>query len=239
MTKKAIAIVSGGMDSVTLVAHLRNEGYDVEMICFNYGQRHSIELWHAMHIAVRFGIPHTVIDLSDLGSELSGSSLTDRSIPVPEGHYAAENMKQTVVPNRNAIMLSIAWGIAVARGAEVVATGIHAGDHAIYPDCREPFAKAFQKAMSLANEGFGNPDLKLSTPFVQKSKADIVTIGSELGVPFEMTWSCYNGGDIHCGRCGTCVERKEAFLLAKVEDPTVYVDREFGVEKLLKAKPQG
>jgi 7-cyano-7-deazaguanine synthase len=133
-------------------------------------------------------------------------------------------MKQTVVPNRNAIMLSIAWGIAVSESVGQVVAGMHAGDHPIYPDCRPEFVLALERALRLGNEGFGDAALALSVPFIHMSKADIVREGSAYRhpVPYDMTWSCYLGRDLHCGRCGTCVERREAFELAGIPDPTIY-----------------
>ncbi|HMN15838.1 MAG TPA: 7-cyano-7-deazaguanine synthase, partial [Bellilinea sp.] len=139
-----------------------------------------------------------------------------------DGHYADETMRVTVVPNRNAIMLSIAYAVAVAERADIVAAGIHAGDHPIYPDCRPAFAKAFDTMAYIANEGYAKLDLHFSAPFVHKTKTEIVTLGTALGVPYEHTWSCYKGNEIHCGTCGTCVERKEAFIQAGITDPTQY-----------------
>jgi 7-cyano-7-deazaguanine synthase len=150
---------------------------------------------------------------------LTGSALTD-DIDVPHGHYAEESMKITVVPNRNAIMLSVAFGVAVARNADRVAIGVHGGDHFIYPDCREKFIFSFGIMQHFAIEGFGQTTLY--APFLHNDKKFIVGLGEMLKVPWERTWSCYEGEDQHCGECGTCVERKEAFHLAKVEDPTVY-----------------
>ena len=144
---------------------------------------------------------------------------------MPDGHYAEESMKITVVPNRNAIMLSIAYGVAVSKGANAVAAAFHGGDHFIYPDCRPGFINAFAAMQSHALEGLSN--IQLYTPFVNLTKADIAVEGARLGVPFEYTWSCYKGGDLHCGRCGTCVERREAFDLAGVSDPTIYADPDF------------
>jgi 7-cyano-7-deazaguanine synthase len=149
---------------------------------------------------------------------LSGSSLTSPNIQVPEGHYEDESMKATVVPNRNMILLSIATGWAVSTGASSVSYAAHFGDHAIYPDCREEFADAMNNIMEIA----GWDKVSLNRPFSSFTKADIVKLGDELGVPFEKTWSCYKGGQIHCGVCGTCVERREAFELAGVTDPTIY-----------------
>ncbi len=221
-SKAAVAIVSGGMDSVTLAYVLASEGYDLHLLSFDSGQRHRKELEFAALCAGLLGAQHDVVDLSSLTALLKGSALTDAGVAVPDGHYAQENMKITVVPNRNAMMLAIAYAVAVAEGAEVVGAGIHAGDHAIYPDCRPAFAEAFEAMQSLAVEGFGSPDLRLYTPFVSITKADIVTIGHRLGVDYAKTWSCYKGGVAHCGTCGTCVERKEAFELAGVPDPTRY-----------------
>jgi 7-cyano-7-deazaguanine synthase len=220
-SKKAVAIVSGGMDSVTLAYLLSSEGFSLHLLSVNYGQRHLKELEYAKVCAQRLDAKFDVVDLSSMGRLLKGSALTD-DIPVPHGHYAAPNMAITVVPNRNAILLSIAYGVAVAEGAEVVATGVHAGDHFVYPDCRPEFIKAFQEMQKQAVEGFGDESLKLYAPFVEWSKADIVATGARLGVPYADTWSCYEGGEVHCGECGTCVERRESFQLARVQDPTIY-----------------
>ncbi len=219
---KAIAIVSGGLDSVTLAYVLRSEGYDLHLLSFDYGQRHSKELEFAALCARRLQAEHTVVDLSGLGALLKGSALTEEGIEVPEGHYAAPNMAITVVPNRNAIMLAIAYGAAVAEQVDVVAAGFHGGDHFIYPDCRPEFVEAFDTMERRAVDGFGKPDLRLYAPFVNIGKHDIVARGARLDVPFHETWSCYKGGERHCGRCGTCVERREAFELARVLDPTEY-----------------
>jgi len=219
---KAIAIVSGGLDSVTLAYVLRSEGYDLHLLSFDYGQRHSKELEFAALCARRLQAEHTVVDLSGLGALLKGSALTEEGIEVPEGHYAAPNMAITVVPNRNAIMLAIAYGAAVAEQVDVVAAGFHGGDHFIYPDCRPEFVEAFDAMERRAVDGFGKPDLRLYAPFVNIGKHDIVARGARLDVPFHETWSCYKGGERQCGRCGTCVERREAFELARVLDPTEY-----------------
>ncbi|MDP9380334.1 MAG: 7-cyano-7-deazaguanine synthase QueC [Chloroflexota bacterium] len=219
--RKAVAIVSGGMDSVTLAYLLCSEGYDLHLLSVDYGQRHRKELEYARSCAGRLGAIFHIADLSGVGKLLKGSALTD-DIPVPHGHYAAENMAVTVVPNRNAIMLSVAYGVAVAEEAELVATGVHSGDHFVYPDCRPAFIAAFDAMQRLAVEGFGHPELRLYAPFVNIGKHDITSIGARLGVPYQDTWSCYEGSELHCGRCGTCVERKEAFELASVPDPTVY-----------------
>jgi 7-cyano-7-deazaguanine synthase len=219
--KEAVAVVSGGVDSVTLAYLLDSEGYDLHLLSIDYGQRHKKEISYARLCAERLGAAFDVADISQVGRLLSGSALTD-DIEVPHGHYAAENMAVTVVPNRNAIMLSIAYGVAVVEGATVVACAVHAGDHFVYPDCRPRFVEAFDTMQREAVAGFGHPDLRLYAPFVEKTKAQIIEIGIALGVPYEDTWSCYEGGDAHCGLCGTCNERKEAFQLANVPDPTKY-----------------
>lgn len=218
---KAVAVVSGGMDSVTLAYLLASEGYNLHLLAFDYGQRHKRELEYARLCAEKLGADFDVVDIRGVGRLLSGSALTD-DVEVPHGHYAAENMAVTVVPNRNAIMLSIAYGVAVSEEAALVAAAMHTGDHYVYPDCRPEFTEAFAAMQEKAVEGFGHEDLALYTPFIDSGKAAIVEAGAKLGVPYEQTWSCYEGGEIHCGLCGTCNERKEAFELAGVPDPTEY-----------------
>lgn len=222
--KKAIAIVSGGLDSVTLAYLLHSEGWALHLLAFDYGQRHRREVEFARQCASDLGAAFDLVDLRGAGKLLGGSALTDDSIAVPHGHYAAPSMSITVVPNRNAIFLTVAYGAAVAENAEIVATAVHGGDHFIYPDCRPEFINAFDAMQKSAVAGCGHPDLHLHAPFVQKFKHDIVKTGTTLGVPYEKTWSCYEGGEIHCGQCGTCVERKEAFALAGVADPTTYLN---------------
>ncbi|HEY0755681.1 MAG TPA: 7-cyano-7-deazaguanine synthase QueC [Ktedonobacteraceae bacterium] len=224
MESKAIAIVSGGLDSVTLAYLLHAEGYNLHLLSIDYGQRHKKELAFAELCARRLDAEFDIIDLSHIGKYLKGSALTD-AIEVPDGHYAAPTMAITVVPNRNAIMLSLAYGIAVAENAEIVAMGVHGGDHFIYPDCRPEFITAFNHMQHHAVEGFGNPKLQLITPFLYFGKHQIVKLGSALQVPYADTWSCYKGEDKHCGTCGTCNERREAFELAGIPDPTEYASR--------------
>jgi 7-cyano-7-deazaguanine synthase len=219
---RAVGIISGGMDSVTLAHVLASEGHILHLLSFDYGQRHKKELEYARQCAHRLGAAHDVIDLSGVGACLKGSALTD-DIAVPDGHYAEETMRITVVPNRNAIMLAIAYGVAVAEQAEIVAIGVHAGDHFIYPDCRPAFVEAFDVMQRIAVESFGRRQLHLYAPFVHIAKHDICAIGARLEVPYAETWSCYKGGAIHCGTCGTCVERREAFALAGMPDPTEYL----------------
>jgi 7-cyano-7-deazaguanine synthase len=230
---KTIVICSGGLDSVTLAHKVAQENELLALVSFDYGQRHKKELAFAKRCADTLGVEHILLDISNIGAKLSGSALTD-NLDVPDGHYAEDTMKITVVPNRNAIMLAIAYGIASAKNADAVAAAVHGGDHFIYPDCRPPFIKAFETMQNHALEGLS--DIKLYTPFLEKTKADIAAEGARLNVPFAQTWSCYKGGDIHCGRCGTCVERQEAFHLANVQDPTLYADPDFWRPTIEKAK---
>ena len=215
---KAVVLFSGGLDSTVLTYHLLHENAELKLLSIDYGQRHQKELSASTQIAVSLGLPHTILKLPMLAELLGGSALTDTSISLPEGHYAEESMKATVVPNRNMILLSLAAGHAISLQFNTVAYAAHAGDHTIYPDCRPEFAEAMEKALGLADW----EDLRLYRPFVDKTKADLVKLGAELGTPLEMTWSCYAGMDKHCGKCGTCVERKEAFELVGLSDPTQY-----------------
>lgn len=220
----AVVSLSGGMDSTTLLAHLLQDN-EVLALSFDYGQRHRKELDAAKDVSQYYGVEHHVIDLTSVGKLLTGSALTDSSVEVPEGHYEADNMKATVVPNRNAIMANIAIGIASSRKAKFVALGIHAGDHAVYPDCRPEFVEVLRELASVALDGFHSP--RIETPFVLWSKTKIAQRAVQLGVPIERTWSCYKGGEKHCGRCGTCVERIESFRDATLYDPTEYEDKAF------------
>jgi len=219
-----IVICSGGLDSVTLAHKTAAERRLAALLSFDYGQRHVKEVESARACAARLGVPHRVVDLRGVGAALSGSALTD-DVAVPDGHYAEDTMKITIVPNRNAIMLAVAFGMAAAQEAGAVAAAVHGGDHFIYPDCRPGFVAAFRAMQDHALDGVANVDLW--TPYVHGSKADIVSDGARLGVPFAETWSCYKGGARHCGRCGTCVERREAFHLAGVPDPTDYDDPDY------------
>ena len=229
---KTLVVCSGGLDSVTLAYKVAKERTLTGLLSFNYGQRHKKELEFAQRAAERLGVPHHIIDISSVGAVLTGSALTD-DVEVPDGHYAEETMKTTIVPNRNAIMMTIAYGVAASQGAEAVAAAVHAGDHHIYPDCRPEFTESFEAMQKCALEGVA--DIEFYTPFVNLSKADIAAEAARLNVPIGQTWSCYKGGDIHCGRCGTCVERIEAFALASVEDPTEYEDPNFWRQALKEA----
>ena len=217
---KALVLFSGGLDSTVLATQLKAEGAETRLLSIDYGQRHARELKRAEQIAQTLELPHQVLRLPDLGPLLGGSSLTDENVALPEGHYAEESMKATVVPNRNMILLALAGGHALSIGFDAIAYAAHAGDHTIYPDCRPEFADAMETALGLADW----EKLSLHRPFVHLSKTDLVKKGAELGAPLHLTWSCYAGREIHCGKCGTCVERKEAFALAKIPDPTEYED---------------
>lgn len=211
--KKVVAIVSGGMDSITMLHHIAKE-YDVEVLSFNYGSNHNhreIPLV-AKHCEL-LGLKHKIIDLPL--NNLFRSSLLEGADAIPEGHYAAENMKSTVIPFRNGIMLSVAVGYAENIGAKYVFLGSHKGDHDIYPDCRVKFTEAISKA---AFRGTYNK-VKIISPFNELMKWDIVSRGIELKVPYELTWSCYKGQNRPCLKCGTCIERIEAFHKNGIKDP--------------------
>lgn len=185
---KTLVICSGGLDSVSLAHKVAAEQTLTGLVSFDYGQRHSKELGFAAACAQRLGVPHQVIDIRDIGRQLSGSALTD-DVAVPDGHYAEESMRITVVPNRNAIMLAIAFGVAAARQDQAVGVAVHGGDHFIYPDCRPDFIDAFQAMQDRALDGYAS--VRLYAPFVNVSKADIVTEGARHATPFDQTWSCY------------------------------------------------
>lgn len=216
---KTLIVLSGGMDSAAAIAFIKAEGHEVVGgIHFQYGSKHNAkELIAARAIAEHYKIPLHVVALPFV-NELFKSDLLKSGGDVPEGHYEDLSMKRTVVPFRNGIMLSIAAGLAESLEADSVTLGNHAGDHAIYPDCRAEFVEP----MALAIERGTYRNIKMLSPFVKLSKGQIAKFGSHLEVPFYLTWSCYKGGNRHCGKCGTCVERIEAFKLGGVKDPTEY-----------------
>jgi len=216
--RSALIVLSGGMDSTTLLALALHRGVKVRALSVDYGQRHVTELSAAADVAHHYKTPLQRVRLPDAAALHAGSALTTPDIPVPDGHYAAESMRATVVPNRNMILLALAIGHAMSQGLEAVAYGAHAGDHAIYPDCRPEFADTMARAASLATDNA----VALWTPFLHASKADIARLGAELHVPYSLTYSCYKGARLHCGTCGTCTERREAFSLAGLDDPTWY-----------------
>lgn len=217
MSAKVVVIYSGGMDSFTVLNKAIQEGYDVYAVSFNYGQRHSKELEFASRVCKKHNIEHKVVDISTVNQLLSGSSLTD-NIDVPEGHYEESSMKSTVVPNRNMMMLSMAVAYAVSIEAEAVYFGAHSGDHAIYPDCRTEFVEAMNAVCKIANY----QAVEVRAPYLASSKIDILTDGLKLGLNYADTWTCYNGREKACGRCGACQERLEAFAENGVQDPLEY-----------------
>ncbi|MBF1626893.1 MAG: 7-cyano-7-deazaguanine synthase QueC [Prevotella sp.] len=214
--KDSVIIVSGGLDSITL---LYDKAETIALaISFDYGQNHSKkELPYAEYHCQKLGIPHITIPLTFMHQYFK-SSLLEGAEAIPEGHYEEENMKSTVVPFRNGIMLAIATGIAESHELKRVYIANHGGDHTIYPDCRPEFIDAMDKATSAGTF----VDVRVEAPYTNISKADIVRRGTALGIDYAKTWSCYKGSEMHCGKCGTCVERKEAFADAGVEDPTEY-----------------
>ncbi|MEN6454863.1 MAG: 7-cyano-7-deazaguanine synthase QueC [Prolixibacteraceae bacterium] len=206
---KIVVVLSGGMDSTTLLYHALNLKHEVLALSFDYGQKHRKELDYARLTCKENNLSHKVVDLSAL-NELVASCLTRPDWQVPEGHYAAENMKATVVHNRNMVMLSLAVAYAIGQEAESVWYGAHSGDHTIYPDCRPDFLKAMINAALLCD---WHP-ITIAAPFLNLSKGDIAKIGKDLGLDYSKTWTCYNGREKPCGKCGACVERKEALTEA-------------------------
>ena len=214
--KNSAIIVSGGMDSITLLYDRKD---DIALgISFDYGSNHNArEIPFAKMHCERLGIKHITINL-DFMHQYFKSSLLDGAEAIPEGHYADDNMKSTVVPFRNGIMLAIAIGIAESNNLDQVFIANHGGDHTIYPDCRPEFINAIDAA---ATAGTYN-NVKVIAPYTKITKSDIARIGKRLGIDYAETWSCYKGGEVHCGKCGTCVERKEALAEAGIEDKTIY-----------------
>ena len=215
-TKDSVLILSGGMDSVTLM-HYKKERIALA-VSFDYGSNHNKrEIECASWQCRLLGIEHMVIPLDFMGRYFK-SSLLEGADAIPEGHYAEENMKSTVVPFRNGIMLSVACGLAESRGLKHVMMANHGGDHTIYPDCRPDFVKAMSEAMK-----YGTFDgITIEAAFTDVTKGDIARLGKSLGVDYAHTYSCYKGGERHCGKCGTCVERIEAMAFAGIDDPTQY-----------------
>ena len=217
MGEQAVIILSGGMDSTTLLYDLVQQGYDVHAVSFDYRQKHRKEIDCAKATCARLHIPHKVIDAGFLGG-IAPSSLTRPDWKVPEGSYADDTMKQTVVPNRNMVLLSIAAAYALGTGAHRLFYGAHAGDHTIYPDCRPAFVSAMATAFHLCDWN----DLVLEAPYLYLTKGGIVKRGLSLGVDYAMTWTCYAGGEKSCGKCGSCDERLAAFREAGATDPLEY-----------------
>lgn len=218
---KTVVILSGGMDSVSMLHKLYKDNHQLTAISFNYGQRHSKELLLAKENCDLLGINHKIIDIDVLKELISNSALTG-DIEVPEGHYEQDNMTQTVVPNRNMIMASLAIGYAVNIDYEAIAMGIHSGDHAIYPDCRPEFHSALRTCSLIANY----KPIEVLAPYLYSDKTEIIKDGLKNDVDYSKTWTCYKGGKIACGVCGSCQERLEAFKNNNIEDPIDYEQRE-------------
>lgn len=215
--KDALIVISGGMDSTTMLYEFQNE--IALAVTFDYGAKHGAkEIPLARMHCERLGIEHIVIGMDFMQRHFRSSLLTGGE-DIPEGRYDDENMRSTVVPFRNGIMLSIACGLAESRGLKRLMIANHAGDHAIYPDCRPLFVEA----MSRATQEGTYDRIVIDAPYTHLTKAEIAARGKRLGVNYAETWSCYKGGDTHCGRCGTCVERREALAEAGIDDPTTYL----------------
>ena len=218
MMKDSLIVVSGGMDSVTMLYEYRER--IALAVTFDYGGNHAKnEIACASLHCERLGIRHIIIPL-DFMHRYFTSSLLQGAEAIPEGRYDAENMASTVVPFRNGIMLSIACGMAESYGLKRVMIANHGGDHTIYPDCREDFIRKMSLAMTAGTDS----KVEIFAPYTNISKSDIARHGRMLGLDYSETWSCYKGGEVHCGKCGTCIERKEAMREAGIEDPTVYLD---------------
>lgn len=217
MAEKVVVIYSGGMDSFTLLNQALAQGKRVYALSFNYGQKHSKELHYAQKVCDDLGLPHKIVDITAIHQLLMGSSLTD-DIEIPEGHYEEESMKSTVVPNRNMIMLSLAIAYAVSLKAEAVYYGAHGGDHAIYPDCRPEFIEKMAAVAKIANY----EAVDIVAPFQNINKTEILTKGLAMGLDYSKTWTCYNGRERACGKCGACQERLEAFHINGLTDPLKY-----------------
>ena len=215
---KVAVLLSGGLDSTTAL-HWAKYRHEVACaIAFDYGSNHGKrELACARHQAESLGVPYREIDLTVLKPHLA-SALLSGADAIPTGDYAEENLKQTVVPFRNGIFLAIAAGVAESAGAEGLVIAAHAGDHDLYPDCRSEFMDAMGEAIRLGTYA----QLQVLAPFIHASKGEIAAQGAQLGVDFAHTYSCYRGGEKHCGQCATCRERKEAFAAAGIQDPTLY-----------------
>lgn len=215
---KVVVLCSGGMDSVTALYWARKHHDVTAVLSFDYGAKHNHrEIPFAAGHADRLKLRHAVVPLDFIGKHFK-SDLLKSGGAVPEGHYADENMRRTVVPFRNGIMLALAGGYAESAGADGLVIAAHGGDHVIYPDCREDFMRGMEAALKAGTYA----GVQLLRPFIALNKAQIAGEGAKLGVDFSRTWSCYVGGANHCGKCGTCVERREAFQVAGLSDPTVY-----------------
>ncbi len=219
--KNVVCIYSGGMDSYTMVNEAHRTGFLHSCLSFDYGQRHRKELRYATAVCLALGIEHHIIDLRSITKLLPGSALTSE-VAVPSGHYAEDNMKRTVVPNRNMIMLAIASAHALSTGCAEVQFGAHAGDHTIYPDCRPTFIQALNWALELCDW----ESVRVHAPYIMLDKAEILQRGFKIDLNYKYTWTCYRGEELACGTCGSCQERLEAFDRLGRSDPLEYVTRD-------------
>lgn len=215
--EQVVVLLSGGLDSTTALYYARTiaRSRGVVALGVSYGQNHRKELDFASATCQSLGIEFVRVQVP-IG--FGASALVRSAGEIPDGHYAEASMTQTVVPNRNMVMISLAGSLAESRQSSLVMTAIHAGDHFIYPDCRPGFARAMNEALAEATEN----RVRLSAPFIRMTKEAIVRLGAGMAVDYSLTWSCYKGGEKHCSTCGTCFERREAFELAGVADPTEY-----------------
>lgn len=214
---KIITICSGGLDSTSMAKLLESQGHEIIPLSFSYGSKHNKRERESARAIFGDKLKEIDIDLSFL----TKSSLINKNLEIAKEEYSTENVKQTVVPFRNGIMLAYAISLAEQEGAEAVSLGNHSADHAIYPDCRHDFIEAFNKASTLGTE----VGIKVISPFCDIDKAEIITTVKDIAGIEEVlskTYSCYEGGDIHCGICATCQERKRAFIQSNVKDNTIY-----------------
>ena len=214
---KIIVVYSGGLDSFTLLNEAIRSGKDVSALSFDYGQKHNKELHFVEKFCAQESIDSKIVDVSSIKELFQGSSLTDE-IDIPKGHYEDDSMKSTVVPNRNMILISLALGYAVTKEAEEVWFGAHAGDHAIYPDCRPEFVEKMDAAARIANYF----PIAVKAPYIAMSKTEILAIGLNMQLDYGLTWTCYEGKELACGSCGACHERLESFAANNVIDPIKY-----------------
>lgn len=219
MANKILISLSGGADSATCLAMLIKNGYEVEAVGFEYGSKHNdLELMAASKISQHYGIRFDVIDIREIMRHFKSSLLKGQE-QIPEGRYDEENMKSTVVPLRNIIFSTILAGIANSRGVEAICLGVHSGDHYIYPDCRENTIESLRETIYLGSGGLVN---KILCPILMMDKTQIIETGIRLGVPYELTRTCYTSSSIACGKCGSCRERIEAFEKNGMKDPIQY-----------------
>ncbi len=217
---KVVVLLSGGVDSVTALHQSVCEHEEVVALSFDYGARHNArELPFAEYQCRLLGVPHRIARF-DFMEKLFRSDLLKGGGDIPEGPYNEDNMRQTVVPFRNGVFLAIAAGFAESVGAGGLVIAAHSGDHSLYPDCRESFMLPMAEAIRAGTD----PGIEVLRPFIQEKKDTIIALGTKLGIDYAQTWSCYQGRDLHCGKCGTCIERRQSFALARVEDPTQYAD---------------